>query len=212
MRNNFLAIMLAAALVAPWPTSAAETATVDGARAFIDVYGERTLEVVRAPSLSLEARTVELGRVLIEAVDFQTFARFVLGRQGRRARGAQFEEFTRLFAAHIIDQAIERFAKMGVNGYEITKARALPDGDVIVTTVIANSSGEPFEAGWRVRRRNGRYRVTDLVVEGYSAAIHFRNQFERSANPGLPGLIRKLRQLTNGSPAVALANRQVAVH
>jgi ABC-type transporter MlaC component len=204
--------MLAAAVVAPWPASAAETATVDGARAFIDDYGERTLEVIKAPSLSADERTVELGRVLIEAVDFQTLARFVLGRQGRRARGAQFEEFTRLFAAHIIDQALQRFAEMGVQGYQITKVRQLPDGDVLVTTAIANGSGEPFEAGWRVRRRNRQYRVTDLVVEGYSAAIHFRNQFERSVNSGLPGLIQKLRQLTNGSPAVALAKRQVVFH
>jgi phospholipid transport system substrate-binding protein len=203
--------VLAAALAAPWPVAAAETVSVEAARAFVADFGDRTLGAIKVPSRSVDERTVELGRVLIDGVDFETLARFVLGRRGRRAKGAQFREFTQLFAAHIIDLAIERFAEMEVQGYEITKVREMPDGDVLVTTEITHGSGEPFKAGWRVRLRDGRYRVNDLLVEGYSIGIHFRNQFERSVHAGLPGLIQKLRQLTRGSPAVAVAKQQAAV-
>jgi ABC-type transporter MlaC component len=207
VRIGPLSIVIAVALVVPGPAPAAETGTVEAARAFISGFGDRTLEVVKASPQSVDERTVELGRVLIEGVDFRTLARFVLGRKGRGAKGAQFEEFTRLFAAHIIDLAIERFSEMGVDRYEIVKVRKMPDGDVLITTEIIHGSGEPFKAGWRVRHRDGRYLINDLLVEGYSVGIHFRNQFERAINPGLPGLIQKLRHLTRGSPALAVTEQ-----
>ena len=66
-------------------------------------------------------------------------------------------------------------------------------------------------AGWRVRIDDGIYRINDLLVEGYSVGMHFRNSFERAINRTLPGLIQKLRHATSGSPAVTLAKEQLTV-
>ena len=185
---------------------------VDGARDFVADIGDRTIAVLTNTSNSEEEIKIALGELFLEAVNFELLGRFALGRKGRRAKGRRFEEYVQLFAAHIIDVAAERFSEMQVQGYTITRARKMPNGDVIVNTEISRESGDPFEAGWRVRLRDDRYRINDLLVEGYSVGIHFRNSFERLIDGGLDGIVRKLRSKTSGSAALRLAKQQPVIN
>lgn len=212
MKRCLLALVLAAALTAAAGASAEEDSVLDGARDFVADIGDRTMEVLTDTSNTKEEIKIALGTLLLEAVNFELLGRFALGRQGRRAKGSRFEEYVQLFAAHIIDMAAERFAELGVQSYSITKVRKMPNGDVIVSTEIHRESGDPFEAGWRVRLRDGRYRINDMLVEGYSVGIHFRNSFERLIDGGLDGIVRKLRNQTSGSPALRLAKQQPAIN
>ncbi len=212
MKRCLLALVLASALTAAAAASAEEDRVVDGARDFVADLGDRTIAVLTENSGSEEEIKIALGELLLEAVNFELLGRFALGRTGRRAKGSRFEEYVQLFAAHIIDLAAERFSEMGVQSYSMTKARKMPNGDVIVSTEIYRESGDPFEAGWRVRLRDGRYRINDLLVEGYSVGIHFRNSFERLIDGGLGGIVRKLRSKTSGSPALTLAKQQLAIN
>ena len=212
MKRCLLALVLAVALTATAGASAEEDSVIAGAREFVAGIGDRTIEVLTAPSITEDEIKIGLGELLLEGVNFELLGRFALGRRGRRAKGSRFEEYVQLFAAHIIDLAAERFAELGVQGYSITKARKMPNGDVIVSTEIYRESGEPFEAGWRVRLRDNRYRINDMLVEGYSVGIHFRNSFERLNDGSLGGIVRKLRSKTSGSPALELAKQQLAIN
>ena len=212
MKRCLLALVLAAALTAAAGASAEEDGVVAGAREFVAGIGDRTIEVLTAPSTTEDEIKIGLGELLLEGVNFELLGRFALGRRGRRAKGSRFEEYVQLFAAHIIDLAAERFAELGVQSYSITKARKMPNGDVIVSTEISRESGDPFEAGWRVRLRDDRYRINDMLVEGYSVGIHFRNSFERLNDGSLGGIVRKLRSKTSGSPALELAKQQLAIN
>lgn len=212
MKRCLLALVLAAALPAAAGNAAEEDSVVAGARDFVAGIGDRTIAVLSVPSSTEDEIKIGLGRLLLEGVDFELLGRFALGRRGRRAKGSRFEEYVQLFAAHIIDMAAERFAELGVQGYSITKARKMPNGDVIVSTEIYRESGEPFEAGWRVRLRDNRYRINDMLVEGYSVGIHFRNSFERAIDGSLSGIVSKLRSKTSGSPALELAKKQLAIN
>ncbi len=212
MKRCLLALVLSAALTAATGASAEEDSVVAGARDFVASIGDRTIEVLTADSTTEDAIKIGLGELLLEGVNFELLGRFALGRRGRRAKGSRFEEYVQLFATHIIDLAAERFAELGVQSYSITKARKMPNGDVIVSTEIYRESGEPFEAGWRVRLRDNRYRINDMLVEGYSVGIHFRNSFERAIDGSLGGIVRKLRNKTAGSPALELAKQQLAIN
>ncbi len=211
VRSGLLALVLAAFLCAPGPALAEDNANMEGARSFITDLGDRTIAVLKGGASSDEERLLALGEILIEGVNFELLGRFALGRQGRRAKGSGFEEYVQLFAAHIIELATERFIELGVTGYDITKVREMPNGDVIVTTAIHHGDDDPFSAGWRVRQRDGRFMINDMLVEGYSVGIHFRNKFERAVDGGLGGITRKLRGMMSDSPAFALAKQRVAV-
>lgn len=210
MKSGFITLLLAASLLVSHPAAAAKEVSIEDARAFVAEFGDQTVGVLTSSSMSADERATELGRVLVPVVNFEQIARFVLGRSGRGKKGSGFQAFTRAFAAHVIDLAAEKFAELSVQGYSISRARKMPDGDVIVTTMINHSSGEPFRAGWRVRNRDGELKINDVLVEGYSIAIHFRESFERSVVGGMANLTKKLRSETEGTPAAKIVNEMMA--
>jgi phospholipid transport system substrate-binding protein len=204
-----LGTFLAPAAIPPASAATSDEAAVDTARELIVNFGDRTIGALMASDMSAEQRATELGKAMFDAVDFEYVARFALGRGGRNARGTLFKEFTQLFATHVVDLAADRLVEMDIRGYTITKTKQMPNGDVIVSTEIKQGAGEPFEAAWRVRQRDGRYRINDVLVAGYSISIHFRNAFERAVDSTLEGLVRKLKSQTKRSPALALAKEMV---
>lgn len=212
MALGALGTLLAPAAMSPATAATSDEAAVDTARELIVHFGDRTIGALMAGNMSAEQRATELGKAMFDAVDFEYVARFALGRSGRNARGNLFQEFTQLFATHVVDLAADRLVEMDIRGYTITKTKQMPNGDVIVSTEIEQGAGEPFEAAWRVRQRDGQYRINDVLVAGYSISIHFRNAFERSVDSTLEGLVQKLKSQTKRSPALALAKEMVQAH
>ena len=76
--------------------------------------------------------------------------------------------------------------------------RATPDDalDMIVETLISREHQEPAMANWRLRLTDGGFRVIDLLVEGTSMAIAYREEFTSviAQNGGkLQGLLEVLQ-------------------
>jgi ABC-type transporter MlaC component len=139
-------------------------------------------------------------------MDFDTVSMHTLGRYGRKPDGRDFEEFSLLFSAHIIDLAIERFGNLPIRGYAIASSNKLPNGDVLVNTTVARDGGDPLKAGWRVRQFMRGPLIIDIEVDGYSMTTHFRGQWQDwLSKAGLEGMVEKLRGMTRNSPSVALA-------
>ncbi len=194
---------LAAAAAANQPTSA------QGAYLFINDLGRWAVAVMQSENLSQSDRNTLLGELLVQRMDFDSLARISLGSYARQATGKEFSEFSNFFAAHFIDQALMKFADLPIHGFAAVKLLRQVDGDVVVVTKILKSKGKPMIAGWRVRARDGAYRIVDVLVEGgNSMGLHFRNQYQpRLERQGVGGLIDRLRRLTNGSPTVALVTQ-----
>ena len=181
-----------AALVAP------ETLTQDAARSFIEALGQRTLGALRVTGLTTEQRTAELGLILLDGVDFDTISMLTLGRYGRRGDSKEFTEFSTLFAAYIIDMAVEKFGAMPIDAYTVTSTTPMPNGDIVVQTSVASTT--TINAGWRVRLVGGEPKIVDIVVDGYSMTTHFAGQFQDwLSKAGLEGLVAKMRSQTRNS-------------
>lgn len=177
---------------------ATQLLTPDGARSFIDTLGQRTLEALHAGAMSPEKRSAELGLILLDGVDFDTIAMHTLGRYGRRPDSKEFQEFATLFAAYIIDMAVEKFGTMPVESYSVVSSTAMPNGDVVVNTAV--SATTMINAGWRVRMLPGGPKIVDIVVDGYSMTTHFAGQFQDwLGKAGLEGLVTKMRGQTKNS-------------
>ena len=78
----------------------------------------------------------------------------------------------------------------------------------IVNTTFVDSQGRRVKTDWRLRERDGAYKVFDVMVEGVSMAITLRSEYAsviRNAG-GLGGLVELLKEkLAKGDfkPAVA---------
>ncbi|MCK6454307.1 MAG: ABC transporter substrate-binding protein [Alphaproteobacteria bacterium] len=187
--------------------SAQEAAAVspDAAREFINKLGQRTLSVLQAQNISPQQRGAELGRILLDGVDFDIVSMHTLGRFGRRPDSREFQEFSLLFSAYVIDLAIEKFGTMPVQSYSIVSAQSLPNGDVTVHTTVVPGSGQTLNAGWRVRQTAAGPKIIDIVVDGYSMTTHFAGQYQDwLSKAGLEGLVSKMRGQTRNSPSLVL--------
>lgn len=208
MLRKLMGVLLALGVVFGSGLGSAQEAAAlspDAAREFINKLGQRTLSVLQSQNISPQQRGAELGRILLDGVDFDIVSMHTLGRFGRRPESREFQEFSLLFSAYVIDLAIEKFGTMPVQSYTIVSAQSLPNGDVTVHTTVVPGAGQTLNAGWRVRQTAAGPKIIDIVVDGYSMTTHFAGQYQDwLSKAGLEGLVSKMRGQTKNSPSLVL--------
>jgi ABC-type transporter MlaC component len=126
----------------------ASAITPDEAKKFITEMGNRTVAVL-SNQKDAKARNDAFTAVMLEAIDFDALAIQTLGRMARTVSPADKKEFTQLFAAYVIDVAIEKFGTTQVSDFSIGALKTQPNGDIKVNTLV-NTSDKPLNVDWRV--------------------------------------------------------------
>ncbi len=212
MKSGALARVLAAVavigLVLAGPGAAnAQNIAPESAKKFINDMGARAVNTL-AKQGNIAQRNAEFATLMVEALDFEALSLSTLGKMARNISPADKKEFARLFAAYVIDVAIEKFGNLQISSFGIGEVKQQPNGDVKVNTAINRSGDKPISVDWRVRNTEGKPRINDMEIEGYSLSIHYRGEFERAGLSTVGGLIKRLQDLTKESksmPAVQQA-------
>ena len=80
---------------------------------------------------------------------------------------------------------------------EVVGSRAQNERDVLVNSILKQASGPDVKVDWRVRQRNGKFRVVDIIVEGVSMALTQRSDFSSVIQRGggdIEALLSHLRK------------------
>lgn len=176
---------------------AAGEALIDGAKSFVGTLTNRGLSFLGNEKLSQDARTREFKKLLEDGFDMKTIARFALGRYWREATDKQKKEYLSLFQKRIVDVYSARFSEYDGQNLEIEGARPQGKSDVIVSSTIVGDEGPSVKVDWRVRYKNGSYKVIDVMVEGVSMALTQRSDFSSVIQRGggnIDVLLEHLRQ------------------
>jgi len=202
--------LLAAAAVVALPAAEAQTqrqpltkappkkpVTEEAARTFITEMGNRTMTVMMHQG-SPESRNDAFTKLMLDAIDFDSLANQTLGKMARTVTPNDRKEFTELFAAYVIDVAIQKLGSTSVQNFAIGALKPQPNGDIKVNTAVTTGD-KPLSIDWRVHDKNGETRINDIEVDGYSLVIHYRGEFERAGVSTVSGLIAKLQGLTQSS-------------
>ena len=144
---------------------------------FVRALGGEAISVLGDSRISEETRTIEFRRLLGEGFDLQTIGRFALGRYWRRASVQERREYATLFEEFVVIAYASRLGQYAGETLHVDGARTHGDHDTIVSSEIRSSSGRAVRVDWRVRDRDGDYKVIDVVVEGLSMAITQRDEF-----------------------------------
>ena len=182
-----------AGLAAP---AVAQAVSPDAAKAFLTTLGNRTIDTMKG---NAAGRNAEFTKIMLDNLDFDALGTFSLGKLARSVTPADKREFTVLFAAYVIDVAIEKFGNLQIKTFGLGSVAIQGNGDAKVYSRI--TAGEkPLEVHWRVRDAGaGKLKVNDIEVDSYSLAIHYRGEFERAGLSTVPGLIARLKELTKSS-------------
>lgn len=144
-------------------------------------------------------------RRLMAAIESQTdlslLARMTMGRYWRQATPAQQDAFVEVFRRYLLQSFTSRLrhyagSDLGTvrDRFDVTGTQPAGKDDVVVSSRIYPPSGEPLKVDWRLRPRNDRLFVIDLVVEGVSLLITQRSEFGSVMERiGIDGLIRELQ-------------------
>jgi phospholipid transport system substrate-binding protein len=164
-------------------------------RALIQRTIDEVLVILRDGARSEAQRRSELETIARDRFDFETMSRLVMAANWKKLSEPQrrefVDEFTR-FLANDYGGRIERYEQEQV---EITGERAEARGDFTIKTKIVGGANNGALVDYRMRQREGRWRIIDVVIEGISLVANYRDQFREVAGKGGPKVvIEKLRE------------------
>lgn len=147
------------------------------ARNFIDDMAMRGIGFLADENLPIDRKKVAFKKLLEDSFDMNTLGRFALGRYWRVATPQQRQEYQTLFRKMVVEVYAARFEDYKGQTFETKNFRTDGKRDVIVTSHIIPQSGTTIQVDWRVRYKDGKYKVVDIIVEGVSMAVTQRADF-----------------------------------
>ena len=105
-------------------------------------------------------------------------ARFTLGRFAKTASEQDLQAYTTAFTDNVVDTWTQRFASYAGEKIVFTDARQENGKDVYVHSDLLMADGvNKIEIVWRVSMKKGKTHLVDLVVEGVSMILSYRNEY-----------------------------------
>ena len=142
-----------------------------------------------------------IGKELQLAVDWSEMSRLTLPTQWETLQPAQRTEFTQLLAKMVTNTYVKRFQAGTEVAVEHKGAKALGDGRTQVTTTVTVKKTSA-EVAYLLRKSEGCWRVTDIVVDEASQVQSYRQNFAKIlAKEGWSGLIARMTKAANKKAA-----------
>jgi len=143
-----------------------------------------------------EARFREL---LAEGFDLPSIGAFVLGRYVRVATQDQRRAFLDVFQEAMAQRFVPLFSKHPNERLQVVREyRSEADPrSTFVRSRITQPAESPIKVDWRIRRRDGQFKIIDVIIEGVSMVVTLRSDYTSfiARNDGRVGaLIEMLRK------------------
>jgi len=156
---------------------------------------EEIISVLQDPKLSPEARRQKIEALAFAVFDFKTMSKLVLARNWKKLDAGERDEFVDQFKVYLSRNYGSRLDRFRQTEVVISGARVEPRNDVTVFSAVADGEYAGVKLDYRLRQRNGQWRVIDVVIEGVSLVANFRSQFrEILSRKGPKALIAQLRK------------------
>lgn len=148
-----------------------------GAQHFVQDMADRAIGFLGSADMAMDQKKASFRKLLEESFDMKTIGRFSLGRYWRVSTPEQRKEYQKLFEKMVINVYSQRFSDYQGQKVEVRSSRADGSNDTLVTSFIVPAEGPEIQVDWRIRYKDGRYKVVDVIVEGVSMSVTQRSDF-----------------------------------
>ena len=171
--------ILVSLLSAPAQAQAVASAAghVHPAALHVEKLGGEVLSVLSNGSMSRDQRIAHFQGVLTRDLDIPLIARFVAGRHWRKAGPAERRAYLDAFGEYVVKTFSARLGGVTVDRFEVVGCSDIGKTDILVHSRVVYDGAKPLRADWRVREKDGAFRILDLSVEGISMALTLRKEF-----------------------------------
>ena len=194
--KNIFTIVLSALIVLA--TNAKANINEVKAEEFIKNTTAEGVEQIINADISQQEKDKRFYKLLNGALDLDFIGQFVLGRNWKTATEQQRKDFITAYRDLNIATWSKRFNEF--KGKTFVFKGTTPSsskGQVFVNSEVPMDQGAPAKVLWRVREKNGNYKIVDIVIEGVSLAQASRSEYTSfiKNNPG--GLDALIKDLNN---------------
>ena len=182
-------------------TSPVHAAAKD-AENFIRQMGNKAFASLSEGGISDDQRTERFKALLEEAFDLPRIARFTLGRYWRVATDDEKSEYVALFEKFVILAYATRFQDLSGKKFMVLQSRDISANQSLVLSEIVIPNQPAVKINWRVRSKEEKHKITDVMVEGISMSVTQRDEFVsviRQTGGKVAGLINALRKKTSSN-------------
>lgn len=154
------------------------TQTVQASDPSIDFVNQLTDDIITnvlATQKSNEEKLDLFRNRFQQALDLRSIGQFVLGVYWRKASEQEREAFLTAFIDFATKSWADRFNLYNGQKIVFTGTRNAQSGQLYVDSQIQNNP--PVEVIWRLRQKGSNYKIVDIIVEGVSMAMSYRNEY-----------------------------------
>jgi len=170
-----LCLLAATAAVASPPAARA----VEPAKNFLVSLSETAMAQLSDAEAGEQQREERFRTLFRANFDIDAIGQFVVARYWRGASEEQRRRFIETFEDVLVQRFLPMFEE--ASGPSLEFGRESRDESiadlVIVNSVIRQDSGQTIRVDWRLSNRAGEYRILDIVAEGVSLAITYRQEY-----------------------------------
>ena len=162
-------------MLAGVPAAFAQT---DEAKAVAQKIADDIMERVVKIKAPDSVKEQNFNAIFTQAADLKKIARFTLGRFAKTASEQDLQAYTTAFTDNVVDTWTQRFASYAGEKIVFTDARQENGKDVYVHSDLLMADGvNKIEIVWRVSMKKDKTHLVDLVVEGVSMILSYRNEY-----------------------------------
>lgn len=173
-----LAFAIVAALFLAGAPLASADAKAGSPDQFIAGLGNNVIKVITDDAASPADKERSFRQLFNESFDGDEVVKFVLGRHWRTASDEQRREFRKVFEDLTVKTYANRFGQYSGEQFVVKDARPGADSDeFFVLSAIEREGGPPLRIDWRVRRNGDGWRISDIIVEGVSMTLTYRQEY-----------------------------------
>lgn len=146
-------------------------------------------------------------QVFLDNCDINFISKFVLGKAWRSASEEEKSNFTKSFSESVVLTWAGRFKEYNGQKIVITNVRSANSGQTYVDSEVINpnnTNDKPIALVWRLKKTDTKYQIVDLIVEGVSMTMTYRNEYLsvlQSNNGQIGALIDLLNKKNEGLSA-----------
>ncbi|MGB9153397.1 MAG: ABC transporter substrate-binding protein [Alphaproteobacteria bacterium] len=210
LRKTYLILVFQIILGAWMPSAgraqvmAPEQAQQQPAGKFIQDLGNSAIAVIADKSLTQQQRDDKYHDFLRNAFDLKTIGHFVIASAWNGATPAQQQEYMGLFEKLVVKIYGDRMTFYSGEGFQVKNVHSESDQDFIVSSQVTHPNGSPpTNIDWRVREKDGKFGIVDVIVEGVSQSVTQRQEYSsiiQRDGGKIDGLLDVMRQRIQAPP------------
>jgi phospholipid transport system substrate-binding protein len=164
--------------------------------AVVERFQAVLLSVMREGSkLGYAGRYKRLAPAVQESHDLQSITEFAAGRYWNQLDAQQKTTLVGTFSEFSIASYAHNFDSFSGENFKIISTEQNPRGDAVVRSDFTKPGEETIRFDYVLRRRDGRWRIVNVIVDGVSDLAARRAEFASiMGREGFAALIRKLNE------------------